>query len=98
MFRRYAPTTDKRELLSRAIETKLRYTKEPPLRVEVELRFTAREDAEAIYEIEDECRELYAAESFKILPHFPPESFGIECLGEIAFEAAACGRVLPFEE
>ena len=93
VFKRYSPTPDKREMLSRAIETRVRYTKEPPLRVEVEMRFDSREDAELIYEIEDECRELYSAESFKILPHFPPESFREECLGEIAFEAAACGAV-----
>ncbi len=93
VFRRYTPSADKRELLLRAEHTRIRYTKEPPLRVEADLSFASHEDAELIYEIEDECRELYSAESFKILPHFPPESFREELLGEIAFEAAACGAV-----
>ena len=93
VFKRYTPTGDKRELLLRADSVKVRYTKEPPLRVEVEMSFSAREDAELIYEIEDECRELYSAHSFKILPHFPPDTFSLSCIDEIAFEAAACGAV-----
>ena len=93
IFRRYTPSGEKRELLLRALATKVRYTKEPPLRVEVELTFGAREDAELIYEIEDECRAIYEAQSFKILPHFPPESFTLDCIGEISCEAAMCGAV-----
>ena len=63
------------------------------MRFEVELSFSTHEDAEIIYEIEDECRELYGAESFKILPHFPPEEFNISRMNEIAAEAALCGAV-----
>ena len=90
VFSRYKPTKEKAELLNRGHSAKFRYTKEP-MRVEVELSFDSREDAELIYEIEDECRELYSAESFKILPHFPPESFSADCFYEIAAEAALCG-------
>jgi CheY-like chemotaxis protein len=63
------------------------------MRVEVELSFDTHVDPMLIYEIEDECRTLYGAESFKILPHFPPESFTAECFDEIACEAAVCGAV-----
>ena len=92
VFSRYTPSEEKRELLSRAHSARFRYTKEP-MRVEVELSFDSHEDAELIYEIEDECRELYSAESFKILPHFPPEIFELSMFDEIACEAAICGAV-----
>ena len=92
IFSRYSPSDDKRELLSRAHSAKFRYTREP-MRVEVELSFDNHEDPELIYEIEDECRELYRAESFKILPHFPPEIFRMSYFDEIALEASLCGAV-----
>jgi len=92
VFSRYAPSEEKRELLLRAHSARYRYTKEP-MRVEVDLSFDSHEDPELIYEIEDECRELYGAESFKILPHFPKEIFNESYYGEIAFEAAYCGAV-----
>ncbi len=92
VFKRYLPAQNKRELLSRAENAAYRYSKDP-MRVEVELWFPSREDAELIYEIEDECRELYAAETFKILPHFPPESFNVADFDEIAYEAAIFGAV-----
>ena len=92
VFSRYKPTDDKASLLRRGHSARFRYTKDP-MRVEVDLSFDSHEDAELIYEIEDECRALYSAESFKILPHFPPESFDIRNFGEIACEAAMCGAV-----
>ena len=69
VFSRYKPSAEKKALLERGHSARFRYTKDP-MRVEVDLSFDAHEDAELIYEIEDECRELYSAESFKILPHF----------------------------
>ena len=94
VFKKYQPSDEKLSLLDRAHSLKVRFTRPPePLRVEVELSFDAHEDAEIIYEIEDECRTLYNAESFKILPHFPPESFELSNFGEIACEAAVCGAV-----
>ena len=92
VFAKYSPTEEKRRLLMRGHSAKFRYTKDP-MRVEVDLSFDAHEDAELLYEIEDECRELYSAESFKILPHFPPEIFDMKYFDEIAYEAALCGAV-----
>ena len=92
VFKRYNPTEEKRALLLRAHDTKFRYTK-APMRVETELSFDSHEDAELLYEIEDECRVLYEAESFKILPHFPPESFTMDRFSEIVCEATLCGAV-----
>ena len=92
VFKRYAPSVEKRELLLRAHSAKFRYSQNP-IRVEVELSFDSHEDAELIYQIEDECRTLYEADSFKILPHFPPSEFSIERFGEITAEAAVCGAV-----
>ncbi len=92
VFKRYNPTDDKAALLNRAISAEYRYTKEP-MRVEVELFFDLHEEAELIYEIEDECRELYGAASFKILPHFPQSEYNISRFSEIAAEAALCGAV-----
>ena len=92
VFARYKPSAEKKALLERGHTASFRYTKEP-MRVEVDLSFDSHEDAELIYEIEDECRELYSAESFKILPHFPPECFDVSCFDEISCEAALCGAV-----
>ena len=92
VFARYQPSRDKEELLNRAKNARFKYSKEPMM-VEVELSFDRHEDAELIYEIEDECRELYGAVSFKILPHFPPEEYSVSRLQEIAAEASICGAV-----
>ena len=92
VFKRYTPSSEKRELLLRAHSAKFRYSQNP-IRVEVELSFDSHEDAELIYQIEDDCRTLYEADSFKILPHFPPSEFNIERFGEITAEAAVCGAV-----
>ncbi len=92
VFSRYKPQEEKRALLERGYNARFRYTKDP-MRVEVDLSFNSHEDAELIYEIEDECRELYSAESFKILPHFTPECFEMSRFDEITCEAALCGAV-----
>ena len=93
VFTRYTPSEEKRALLLRGIDAKFRYKKEPAMQVEVELSFSSHEDAETIYEIEDECRELYGAASFKIIPHFPPDAFNISRFAEITYEAAKCGAI-----
>ena len=92
VFAKYKPTEEKAALLKRGKNAKFRYTKEP-MRVEVELDFDTHEDAELLYEIEDECREFYNAESFRILPHFPEWEFNESRFSEIAAEAALCGAV-----
>ena len=92
VFSRYKPTKEKRELIESAENTVIRFNREP-MRFEVELSFSEHKDAYLIYEIEDDCRTLYDAESFKILPHFAPETFDISYFTEIAAEAALCGAV-----
>ncbi len=92
VFKRYSPSEEKRALLERAGKSVFRYSKDP-MRVEVELFFDSHEDAELLYEIEDECRTLYEAESFRIFPHFPASEFSQHRLGEIVYEAALCGAV-----
>ena len=92
IFSRYLPSKEERDLLSRAKETRVRYKKEP-MRVEVDITFESHEDAETIYRIEEECKRIYSADVFKILPHFPAECFDINKFGEIAAEAAFCGAV-----
>ena len=92
VFWRYEPTGEKLALLKRATSTKVRFKKNP-LYIEADLTFAAAEDPETIYEIEDDCRKLYDAEAFKILPHFPPDCFNVDRFGEIAAEAAICGAV-----
>ncbi len=93
VFTRYQPTKEKRDLLLRAKDAKFRYIKEPMLKLEVELSFDKHEDAELIYEIADECRALYSAASFIIMPHFPPSEFNISRFDEIAYEGARCGAI-----
>ena len=92
VFSRYQPKGAKRELLEGAVRVEIRYARDP-LRVEADLEFDRHYDAALIYEIEDECRALYEAASFKILPHFPKESFDVSRFSEIATEAALCGAV-----
>ncbi len=92
VFIKYNPTPEKRELLMRGENAQFRYSKNP-MRVEVELTFNQHEDALLIYDIEDECREFYGAESFKIFPHFPPSTFKMENFDEITTEATLCGAV-----
>ncbi len=92
VFTRYKPSGEKYELLKSANDAKFRYTRSP-MRVEAELSFDRHFDAELLYEIEDECRTLYNAESFKIIPHFPPESFNLQRFDEVTYEAAMCGAV-----
>jgi len=105
IFSKYTPSDEKKTaLLCRAHSVKLRARRESAegggeikqgriVAVEVELSFDAHEDAELLYEIEDECRELYQTETFKILPHFPPEIFDVRYFGEIALEANLCGAI-----
>ena len=92
VFKKYDPQPEKRALLERATSAVFKYQK-APMRVEVELSFPSHENALLLYEIEDECMRLYGAESFKIIPHFPPEEWDISRFDEIAFEAAQCGAI-----
>ncbi len=91
-FPRYAPTKEKRALLDRAFNEKYKINAQER-RVEAELSFNQHEDAELLYEIEDECRTAYDIASVKILPHFPPEEFNTERFDEITYEASLFGAV-----
>ena len=66
IFKRYSPTGEKRALLESAHGEKFRY-RQNPMQVEVELSFDRHYPADLLYEIEDECRTLYEAASFKII-------------------------------
>ncbi len=92
VFKRYKPSDEKRALLESAISAEFRYNQNP-MRVEVELTFDCHKPADLIYDIEDECRTLYEAASFKIFPHFPPSEFNVSRFNEICLEAAMCGAV-----
>ncbi len=92
VFKRYNPDDSKRSLLERAVGATFKYSKDP-MRVEVTLSFPSHEEAELLYEIEDECRTLYEAESFRIFPHFPPSEYSLSRLDEIIYEASLCGAV-----
>ena len=92
IFTRYSPDMDKRDLLDRGYNISPRKSLNP-LRIEVDITFNSHEDPELIYDIEDECRRIYNAQSFKILPHFPSELFGMRYFPEILCEAAICGAV-----
>ncbi len=92
VFTRYNPDDEKRALLNSATGTTFKYKKDP-LIVEVELTFDRHWSAELIYEIEDECRSLYGAAGFKIIPHFPEGEFELDRFNEILLEASLCGAV-----
>ena len=96
IFRRYSPEEEKRAVLLRARSFRYTWEKETG-RVEVFLDFDRHVDAELLYEIADECLELYRenpmATSFRIFPRFPAEEFSAERFPEITTEAALCGAV-----
>ena len=91
-FKRYQPEDDKLYMLERGKNVKVRFSRDP-IRVEVDISFDTPEDPYLIYEVEDDCRALYEAQTFKILPHFASELFSIDKFSEIATEAASCGAV-----
>ncbi|MCQ2413767.1 MAG: PolC-type DNA polymerase III, partial [Clostridia bacterium] len=94
VFKKYQPSAEKAAVLDSAESFKFRWLKrEEPYQIEVHLNFTSHVDAELLYEIEDECRALYNADIFKILPHFPPSLYNVGRLPEIWAEAALCGAV-----
>ncbi len=91
LFKRYRPDPELYDLLSRAERVQLaRYDKDP-LIVEVNLFYPSHEDSFLFYIAEEECRAFYEAEVFRIIPHFPPESFRIDYFNEITTEASMCG-------
>ncbi|MBO5789378.1 MAG: PolC-type DNA polymerase III [Clostridia bacterium] len=95
IFKKYTPSTsDKRALLEKAKQCTARYQKDP-MRVEVTLEFDDLVNQNTLYAIEEECRTLYSAASFRIFPHYPASLFSSECMPEIAEEAERVGGATP---
>ena len=91
IFKRYQPDPEIRALLSRAERVRLTRYDPATLVVEVDLFYTRHEDPFLFYVAEEECRELYGTQVFRILPHFSPEAFSMEYFNEIITEASMCG-------
>ena len=91
IFKRYCPAPDLYAVLSRAETVKLSRFDRDAMIVEVDLYYTAHEDPIFFYLAEEECRLLYEAQVFRIIPHFTPETFRIEYFSEITTEASICG-------
>ncbi len=93
IFTRYIPTEQQKSVLSSGKSISVRYKKTPPIRIEVEIDFPHHEDAELLQETEEELRNLYGAASFRIFPHYPPESFSLSFMPEIIAEAVRSGAI-----
>ncbi len=93
-FTKYKPDRTRRQVLEQATDVTVRYSRDP-LRIEVNLKFSAHVDAGMLYAIEDELRQLYGALSVRLLPHFPSELFCPSCFREIIDEATRVGAVTP---
>ena len=91
VFKRYKPNAEIHAMLSRATRATLTKFDRESMIVEVDLYFSTHEDPFLLYLAEDECRELYGAQVFRILPHFPSEAFRIDFFQEIITEASMCG-------
>ena len=94
LFKRYSPSASDRRVLAQAHHAVMRVNREP-LRIEVEVNFDTRQDASVLYRVEQECRVLYNALSFRIFPHYPPQTFSVDCMEEIAAEAVHVGAATP---
>ncbi len=92
IFKKYLPDREKRELLEKAENTRIRITREP-YRVEVELDFPRHNDQKLLHSIEEELRVFYNACSFRIFPHYPIEDFSEERIPEIFDEASRSGAI-----
>ncbi len=93
IFTRYIPTERQRMLLESGTNIRVRYKKTPPIRIEADIDFPHHEDAELLQEIEDELRNLYGAASFRMLPHYPQDSFTLAYMPEIIAEAVRSGAI-----
>ena len=91
---RYAPQeAARRRVLDVGKNQRLRFaTKEPP-RLELNVDFDRRQDAETLYAIEDDLCRMTGAYSFRIFPHYPSSEFSPSAMGEIFAEAAKIGAV-----
>ncbi len=92
IFKRYIPAKRQREMLDNGKELSVRYMKDP-LRIEVNLSFSAYQDAGLLHLTEEELRALYSAASFRIFPHYPSEVFRLSYMEEVIEEAKKCGAI-----
>ena len=92
IFKKYAPSEEKRELLEKAENVRVRIQKEP-YRVEVDADFDTHQSQTMLYEIEDELRAFYDSQSFRIFPHYPQSEFSLRSMPEIFDEAARVGAI-----
>ena len=94
IFKRYVPSEEKREALADAVFVRgPKKVQGDDLRWEAELYFPHHVDAELLYEIADECAEVYGMHSIRILPHFDACEFSLDRFSELSAEAALCGAV-----
>ena len=91
-FTRYKPNEDVRKILELAENVSVRVAK-TPLRIEVAARFPYVLGNGFLYSIEEELRLMYSAESFRILPSFPPEAFSLASVADIVDEAIRVGAI-----
>ena len=95
VFRRYAPTPDKRALLEKGRDCAIRYVRGDQKRVEVQLTFDEPVDQDKLYRIEQDCLTFYGLISFRIFPHYPPQTFSCDRMPDIAVEAVHVGAATP---
>ena len=91
---RYRPEDEgRRRVLDSGRGHSLRFATRTPPRLELNITFERRQDAELLYAIEDDLCKLCGAYSFRIFPHYPPSEFSVSAMGEIFAEAAKIGAV-----
>ncbi len=92
---KYQPSDEaRRRVLSMGSGQKLRFASHTPPRLELNINFERRQDAELLYRIEDDLCALCGAFSFRIFPHYPPSEFSLSAMEEIFTEASKIGAVV----
>ncbi len=93
VFKRYQPKREYHSLLSAATGMDMRIQKNPEYRIEIDLAFDRRQDADMLYAIEAELCALYEARSVRIFPKYPASLFSLSAMPEILSEAERIGAV-----
>ena len=92
---KYRPSDEARlRVLSQGSGQRLRFASHNPPRLELNIHFERRQDAELLYRIEDDLCALCGAYSFRIFPHYPPSEFTLSAMEEIFSEASKIGAVV----
>ncbi len=91
---RYMPQdTVRKRVLEAGYGHTLRFASQNPPRLELNIQFEHRQDADLLGAIENDLCQLTEAYSFRIFPHYPPSEFGVGAMREIFEEAAKIGAV-----